>query len=170
MPNDVINEVTLHGVGLDRAAPLVLNGEGNLSFAVLLPLPLNFWPSSCSSAHDEAFPGTWLSAARATWGTKWDAYGSPTVEDAQGSTVLTFQSAWNHPRGWVCALFNSLRCEITAKWLSEGGRPATVETYKPDTGVMGDDWRSVELAEEDSEHRRLHKLLWGVEQFDEEEA
>jgi hypothetical protein len=167
MPNHVINEVTLHGVSLARAAPLVLDRDGNLSFAVLLPLPLNFWASSSSRMHEEAFPGTWLDAARQTWGTKWDAYGSPVAEEIEGSAALTFKSAWNHPRGWTCALFNSLRCEITAKWLSEGGSPATVETYRPDAGPMGDEWRSENIPEGSSEHGRLHKLLWGVEEFGE---
>lgn len=168
MPNHVINEIVLHGVSLEQAAPHILDGEGKVSFAVLLPLPINFWAGSSGTQHEEAFPGTHLAAARSTWGTKWDAYGERKAVEVDGSTVITFKSAWNHPRGWTCALFNTFHCEITAKWLSEGGSDGAAEYYKPDAGVMGDDWRTEEIAEGTDEHRRLHKLLWGVEQFDPE--
>lgn len=168
MPNHVINEITLHDVKLADVRQYLFTGEGRLSFEVLLPLPLNFWAGNVSLVHEESFPGTHLDAARTTWGTKWDAYGDPRAEDAEGGTVIRFQSAWNHPRGWTCALFNTLKSNITTSWLSEGAISAYVERYTiNEHGLI--DWQREEIAPATDEHRRLHKLLWGVEEFPEEE-
>lgn len=173
MPNHVINEITLHDVSLVQASPLIFNGNGEISFSVLLPLPINFWSGSVGSLHEKAFPGTHLDAARREWGTKWDAYGNPTAIERDGSTIITFQTAWGNPRGWVCALFNTLNCRITAKWLDEGALNGVEEVYCPADGdsILGPSWDSAAIPEGSPEHRRLHKMLWGVEEFaDEEEA
>ena len=177
MPNHVINEVVLHGVSLERAAPLITGKDRSIDFAVLLPLPLNFWPGSVGRAHEEAFPGTHLEAARKTWGTKWNAYGIDeggryvSVREDGGSTVLTFQTANGHPRGWTVALFNTLTCDITASWLDEGQAEGFRESYRsagPDKeGANGWDYETI--PEGTDEHRRLHKLLWGVEAHEDEE-
>ena len=171
MPNHVINEVVLHGVSLDDCRKHILNADGKLDFGVLLPLPLHFWRGHVSTKHEKAFAGTQLDAARAIWGTKWGPYGGPTVESVGDDVVIQFQSAWSHPRSWVCALFNTLDCGITASWLSEGGYAGHVETYKPARDdFTGPEWDDVELAESSTEHRRLHKLLWGVEEFEGDDA
>lgn len=170
MPNHVINEILLHGVKLDDCRKHIFNAEGRISFAVLLPLPLNFWAGSVGREHENAFPGTHLDAARQTWGTKWDAYGGPTAEDTEAGTLIRFQTAWNHPRGWTCAVFNTLKCEITASWFDEGALSAFVERYDPEPAsfCIGESWKQEEFAEGTSEHRRLHKLLFGVEAFEDE--
>lgn len=170
MPNHVINEIILHGVKLEDASKHLFDENGRLTFEVLLPLPLHFWAGSVGIEHEKAFPGTHLEAGRGIWGTKWDAYGDPTAEDTEAGVMIRFQSAWNHPRGWVCALFNTFRCDMTASWLSEGGWAAHVERY-----VAKDKWGEIrwideEIADGSPEHRRLHKLLWGVEEFVEDEA
>lgn len=178
MPNHVINEIVLHGIPLSEAGPRVLNSEGYIDFSILLPLPLNFWPGSVSQDHEKAFPGTHLDEAREVWGTKWNAYGHDqggkyrSVAERDGCTVLTFQSAWNHPRGWTCALFNTFKCKITASWLSEGGFLGHVEKYDYDALVSftARAWEGTDLRAGSDEQRRLHKLLWGVEEFEDEEA
>lgn len=168
MPNHVINEIILHDQKLEDVRKHLFNAKGRLSFEVLLPLPLNFWAGSVGREHEEAFPGTHLDAARGTWGSKWDAYGDPEAEETEAGVMIRFQSAWNHPRGWVCALFNTLMCDITASWLSEGGAPAHVEKYVAKNRWGDIDWTDEELDDGSPEHRRLHKLLWGVEEFSED--
>lgn len=171
MPNHVYNEVVLIGVSKEVAAPKILNAKGEVDFGVLLPLPLNYWPGSVGTKHEKAFPGTHLDAARTVWGTKWGAYGDPELSERDGNTVVTFQTAWNHPRGWVCALFNTFECAIMASWISEGGGPAVRERYTPYAGTMKTpDWEAEEIADKSLEHKRLHKCLWGVEEFEEESA
>lgn len=177
MPNHVINEVTLHGVSLARAKPLIESDGCEIDFEVAVPLPVNFWPGNVGDRHKEAFPGTHLDAASKTWGTKWNAYGLneggkyESVREVDGSTLLTFQSAWSHPRGWTVALFNLLKCDITAKWLSEGGWAGHIEEYRFEglEDMSIDAWTDTEIEDGSEEHRHLHKLLWGVEEFDDED-
>lgn len=158
MPNHVINHVLLHGQTREGCDRYLIGREGVLSFEVLLPLPLNEWPGSVGPQHEKAFPGNHLDSGRRLWGTKWDAYGSPTIEDTQDGVLLKFQSAWSHPRGWVCAIFNTLRCPITAKWMSEGSDAAHVETYVWE-GRWGQEWTQGALDE--AGHREMHIALWG---------
>ena len=168
MPNHVYNEVRLHGVPMDRAKQLIAAPDGKISFRYLLPLPLHFWPGSVGQDHEKAFPGTHLDAARKTWGTKWDCYGDPTAEQDGEDTVIRFRTAWSPPRGWIVALFNTLDCQITSLWFSEGGENARRETYRPysqDDKWNTPDWKVEMIPPGNDEHRRLHKALWGVEYF-----
>lgn len=169
MPNHVINEIIIHGAKLEAVREHLFDKDGRLSFGVLLPLPINFWAGSVGSEHEKAFPGNHLAAARATWGTKWDAYGNLTADETDSGVVIRFESAWNHPRGWVCALFNTLMCDMTASWISEGGA-ARIEKYiaADKHGEMR--WTEEKIEDGSPEHRRLHKLLWGVEEFAPEDA
>lgn len=177
MPNHVLSEITLKGVRLEDIQAQILNEEGFIDFEILLPLPINHWPGGVSKSHEDAFLGTHLDDARNIWGTKWNAYGQDeggkyqSVVETEEGVVLTFQTAWNHPRGWTCALFNTLKCDIIAKWLSEGGWVAHVEEYNYSAlkDLGGEAWKDTELEENCAEHRRLHKLLWGVEEFEDEE-
>lgn len=166
MPNHVINEIRLHGVPLEKAKALILGDNESVDFEILLPLPLNFWPGCVGSQHEKAFPGTHLSAATSTWGTKWNAYGDTIITEDGGDTVVSFTTAWSHPRGWTVALFNTLKCKITAKWLSEGGWPAHVEEY--DWSQVERGWTDTEIEDGSEDHRHLHKLLWGVEAFEDD--
>lgn len=177
MPNHVLNEVRLHGVPLEACRALIAGEDRAIDFSVLVPLPINYWAGSVGRHHEEAFPGTHLEAARTEWGTKWNAYGLDegrryvSVSEADGDTILTFQTAWAPPRGWIVALFNTLKCDITSKWLDEGRVNAYAETYRfaglSDFKVEG--WKTEEIAEGSTEHRRLHHLLWGVEKFEDED-
>lgn len=161
MPDHVINEVLLHNVKLNDCRKVLFNGGGCLSFEVLLPLPLNFWGGDVGTRHREAFPGTRLDVAERIWGTKWDAYGVQPSEDTAGGTLVRFQTAWDHPRGWICALFNTLKCDITASWLSEGDCVGHVETYKSQDAWGTPTWDEVELAEDSAQYLHLYRLLHG---------
>jgi hypothetical protein len=168
MPNHIYSEIRLHCVDLGKVNPLVLNADGKISFRVLLPLPLHFWPGSVSRAHEEAFPGTHLDAAMATWGTKWDAYGEPAISQDGADVLITLKTAWETPRGWTVALFNSLGCDITCNWMDEGQEAARRETYTT-CPQLGPKWDQTIIGTTTDDHRRLHKGLWGVESFPEEE-
>jgi hypothetical protein len=169
MPNHIQNVITLHDTPLRKVGHLLFNSEAEIDFNQLLPLPLNCWRGSVGREHEEAFPFTGLAEARRTWGTKWNAYGNPEAKDVLGSTIITLQTAWSHPRGWVVALFNSLNCRITAEWLDEGSDHAWREIYLPEGGLLGGpSWAKEKLEEGSADHKRLHLLLWGCEQFEEE--
>ncbi|MFA7413295.1 MAG: hypothetical protein WC048_02310 [Rhizobium sp.] len=161
MPDHVINEVLLHDVKLNECTRFLIDRDGCLSFDVLVPLPLNLWAGDFNNEHRKAFPGIRGDAAREIWGTEWDAYGSKTVEDTVAGTRIRFQTAWDHPRGWLCALFNTLKCDITASWLCEGARIGHVENYKAQGAWGTPTWESAELADDRAEYLHLSELLYG---------
>lgn len=167
MPNNVINEITLHNMTFDQIKDKTINSDGRVDFSILLPLPLNSWAGSVSVAEEEAFPSTHLADARNIWGTKWNAYGMQPTREKNGNVIFTFETAWSHPRPWVCAVFNTFECDITAKWLSEGFADAQIETYH-DHKTQGPKWKAQKHLNGTQEQRYLHKLLWGVEEFVEE--
>lgn len=152
------------------AAPYLFTADARLSFTVLLPPPLNVWCGSVGREHQQAFPGNQMDWARQNWGTKWDAYGGPKARSTTQGTVLTFQTAWSHPRGWVCALFNTLNCRITAHWLDEGSADGVSEYYTiSDGGVGGCQWHTEQTKEGSPRHRMLHRLLWGCARHTDED-
>ncbi len=173
MPNHVINEVVVKGRRLVDVEPLV-KGEKDIDFKVLLPPPLNCWQGGSGVETKKAFPVDWYDWNRANWGTKWNAYGFPdnAVREHDGATILTFQTAWSTPRGWVLALFNSLNCDIDVSYLDEGCADGALETFIANCpkSLNGPRWDIATIPEKSPEHRRLHKMLWGVEEFDDEET
>lgn len=172
MPNHVFNEIRLHGINLDQVKPLIVDKKDRISFAALVPLPINFWPGNVGSKHEKAFPGTHLDAATKSWGTKWDCYGTPSAIQDGKDTLITFKTAWAPPRGWIVAMFNTLECKITSKWLDEGRADAFCETYvmEDDKFHGGPSWETEVIIEKTNEHRRLHKCLWGVESHEDEDG
>ena len=167
MPNHIVNEVRLHSVDQTEVRAIVSGDDRVIDFMKLLPLPLNFWPGNVSLLHEEAFPGTHLAAASRTWGTKWNAYAlsDESLRPDGDDVILTFETAWNPPRGWVVAVFNTLKCDITHHWQDEGSDAVHCEkyTYYGDRSAIFPRWTAgkVEMGSED--HRRLYKLQWGVE-------
>lgn len=176
MPNHILNEVEIP-LAPQAIMPLVCGDNGEIDFATLLPLPIHFWPGSVGSRHEATFPGTHLAAATATWGTKWNAYGldsgryRPIVAET-ARVILTFQTAWRPPMGWIMALWNTLKTDLTVRWLDEGRDAAVVDAFSyrilaSDDG-FGEPWVRAEA--DDATTRRLHKLLWGVEAFKADEG
>ncbi|MEL7111397.1 MAG: hypothetical protein AAGK93_00485, partial [Pseudomonadota bacterium] len=170
MPNHVYNEVVLSGVDPEAVKAKVLNADGDVDFAVLVPLPVNYWPGSVSIKHREAFPGTHLDAATKMWGTKWGPYENPALTHTEDTVTVTFNTAWGPPRGWVVALLNTFNCQIVHRYLSEGFSNGYREVYTPliKGDMMTPKWEAHEIDEGTADHRFLHKQLWGVEKFEDE--
>ncbi|HEU4345765.1 MAG TPA: hypothetical protein VFU31_29805 [Candidatus Binatia bacterium] len=178
MPNHVINEVIFRNVNAEqqgRILSLVQNDEGRIDFELLVPAPKNIWWGNTSSKHTNAFRISHLDWARENWGTKWNAYGMDedgnykSVVPAENSLTLTFQTAWGPPYGWLVALFNTLKISFEHNWFSEGesrGHHAIFDQPAMQEGI-GDPWR--EVTADDDMQRHLHKLLWGVEKFEDED-
>ena len=174
MPNNVINEVVFRGVGEVEQTNLlkkIVNAEGLIDFEVLLPLPLNIWWGSVGAQHEKAFHETSLNWCRENWGTKWNAYGPRKVERADDTLTLLFETAWSPPYGWLVAVFNHFKVSFHHNWLDEGairGRCGRFD-WPPDGDLsVHEAWREADA--DDAEHRRLHKLMWGVEVFAEEDS
>lgn len=173
MPNHVINEVRICKTSIDDMRGIAINDEGFVDFSLLLPIPLNYWQGHERTEHEKHFPGLGMKWSRDNWGTKWNAYGqddngAPTSVTQDGEDViLTFQTAWAFPRGWVSALFNKTGKDLKCAWFSEGGSAAHNEVF---TVRSAGDFRSLSwdiypIKDGSIEHKRLHKLLWGVEEF-----
>lgn len=158
MPNHVTNEVRLHDVDFISTKPLIGGKNGAIDFETLVPLSINFWPGNVGREHQHAFPGTHLDEARAIWGTKWNAYhlGEDAVWKDGGDMVLTFDTAWSPPRGWIVALFNTLECKITHLWKDEGSDEVFREVYTPDNGTaLGPRWDVTKVKPEEDGFARL---------------
>ncbi len=168
MPNDIINELIFSDVSpsdQDRilAAACV---DGKVDFSILVPVPLNIWQGSVGKQHD-VFKANALDWARQNWGTKWNAYAHVQPERAADSLTLRFQTAWSPPYPWLAAMLNKLALPFYHNWLDEGAERGRHGAFKPD-GEFGDnEWSEIEADE--PLHRHLHKLLWGVEEFEDEE-
>lgn len=173
MPNHVINEVVFAGVDADarsRILAVACNADGLIDFDVLVPTPANIWQGSVGSAH-AVFMANALDWARQNWGTKWNAYGQEEegyerVEQTADGLTLRFQTAWSPPYPWLAALLNTLKLPFAHNWLDEGREDASAGAFKID-GKWGPDWTE-KIADEPLK-RHLHKLLYGVEQFNDED-
>jgi hypothetical protein len=181
VPNHVINEVVFRNVTPEQQRDILATtsgGDSPVSFNTLLPIPLNHWLWSAGTKHEKAFPGTALDWCRENWSTKWDAYGISDSDDGRYNSlvqtddtlILTFRTAWNAPRGWLCALFNKHNLPIEYTYLSEGSETAHVGLFTPDSGERGS-WGAQwdENPADEATTRRMHKLLWGVEEFPDED-
>jgi hypothetical protein len=172
MSNHVINEMIFRNVDEAAQARIIAatcNAEGKVDFEVLVPVPLNMWWGNEGLSHERAF-GSRLSMpwARANWGTKWNAYDHRPHEISGDTLTLRFETAWTPPYPWLAAVFNSLKLDFDHNWMSEGGEPGMCGKFRVGAGdIMGDRWDEAEGDE--AMQRYLHKLLWGVEKFDDEE-
>lgn len=160
MPNHIMNEIRLHNTPLDVVASLCFRDDGAFTFTNLVPLPINHWSGDVGSDHETHFPGNWLQDARDFWGTKWDAYGKPKIFQDGDDVLITFETAWSPPRGWVVAVFNTLKCIITHIWLDEGRADAVLEEYVIDEH-RGPRWSKFDIIAGQPAHLRLYKLYFG---------
>lgn len=181
MPNHVINEVVIRVLNDELAQRIrdkVVNAEGYVDFELLLPPPINYWQGSAGAREESAFPGTWLDWCTANWSTKWNAYGQ---QDDEGYTPvvyhdgvlkLTFKTAWSPPRGWLCALFNTFKTSIDYSFFDEGASYPYRGSFDW-AALVGDDftkraWSEHQISDDEAEHKRLYKLLWGFDKGDDE--
>ena len=170
MPNHVINELIFREVDEEVQARILAatcNAQGKVDFEVLVPLPLNMWWGNVSSEHTRAFRRTALDWCTEQWGTKWNAYQHKPVERTADTLKLRFETAGGPPYPWLAAVFNSLQLSFDHNWLEEGRERGVAGRF--DFSQMegfGRPWR--EEPATDELHRHLHKLHWGVEEFEEE--
>lgn len=176
MPNHVVNELIFrHLSDAEKAGlhPNLVNADGRVDFSILLPPPLNAWPGSVGTRHEQAFKLTQAEWASQNWGTERNAYSCkpPILDD--GSITLIFQTAWRPPYGWLIAIFNRFKLSFEHNWLDEGrergvsGRFHYGDPDGWDQRLEFDPWREEEVTGEMQKH--LHFLRWGVEAFEEEE-
>lgn len=176
MPNHVINEVIFRGVDASmqsRVLTMVRNAGLKIDFGILVPVPHNIWLGSVGMHHEKAFgkENTALDWCRRNWGTKWNAYGEHEIDQTDDTLTLRFRTAWGPPYGWLVAAFNFMRLDFDHNWYSEGGEMACAKwNFKAlesdDHGA--DPW--IESEPDEPMKRHLHKLLWGVEEFTDEDA
>lgn len=176
MPNHVINELVFRGV--DAAAQDVIiakicNAKGEVDFEVLVPTPLNVWHGNVGSKHEKAFgsEGCGLDWSRQEWGTKWNAYSQKPIERTEDSLTLRFETAWSPPYRWLVAVFNSTKRSFDHNWLDEGASRGV--SGKWDYAALTDNRLAEPWSEkpaDDDMQKHLHKLHWGVEKFDDEDA
>lgn len=178
MPNHVINELNFREVDAAQQGAILAklcNDDGKVDFEVLVPTPPNVWLGNVGRRHEKlGFNG--LDWSRQNWGTKWNAYGqdrteySNIVQDGDTLTVR-FQTAWQPPYGWLVAVFNSLKVSFEHDWLDEGRDKGFHAVWNYEAlvrdDVFSEPWQEDECSDEIQRH--LHKLLWGVEQFDDED-
>lgn len=170
MPNHVINELIFIGVDAGQQQSIMsaaCDGEGKVDFSILVPPPLNIWMGNSSSAHEKAFSDTGLSWQRRNWGTKWNAYSHQPIEQTADSITLRFETAWSPPYPWLAAMLNKLSLPFVHNWLDEGASRGRRGMFSI-KAEWGPEWSEAEA--DDNLHRHLHKLHWGVEQFEDEEA
>lgn len=173
MPNHVINELIFRSVDTaaqDRILAAACNADGKVDFAVLVPPPLNLWMGSVGSEHERAFGRTGLAWNRENWGTKWNAYSHKAIERTPDCLILRFETAWSPPYPWLAAIFNDLNLSFDHNWLDEGAERGVSGTFLADDGTTsswGPEWKESPASEDI--HRHLHKLHWGVEEFEPED-
>lgn len=170
MPNHCINELIFRNVDAGAQAQILAKTCGadhKVDFNILVPAPLNMWWGSAGAIHERTFRQTHLEWARQNWGTKWNAYDHEPIEQTDDTLTLRFQTAWGPPYPWLAAVFNSLNLSFDHNWLSEGGAPATHGRFDmAEDSAFGIRWKEEEAADEMQRH--LHKLLWGVEEFEDD--
>ena len=178
MPNHVINEIIFRNIDhMQRVGirTMVRNSAGEIDFGILVPKPLNLWDGGVGSEHEKKFRNTGLDWARENWGTKWNAYGIDqggryqSFVESDDTIILTFQTAWAPPYPWIAALFNFFKISIEHNWFDEGcslGKSGKFDYQQYLKGIGGWD----ETDADDEMHRHLHKLLWGVEEFEDEDV
>lgn len=169
MPNHIINEVIFERPSSDHAAILasVCSDDEHVDFNLLVPMPAHIWRGSVSQRHEKAFGSVncGLDWARANWGTKWNAYSMQPIKADDGTLTIRFETAWSPPYPWLVALFNT-HGEFRHNWLDEGASRGRAGRFF-NSESWGPDWSDEEA--DDALHRHLHKLHWGVEEFEEEE-
>ena len=168
MPNHVINEIVFENVNLFQKRKILKKvfKDNRVDFEILVPAPINIWYGNVGKNHEETFPDNHLNWARNNWGTKWNAYESEIVK-SQNSLTIRFKTAWSPPYGWIVALFNYFNLPFSLLWMSEESDKAFYETYVPFKDEWAEPWEKKEASEIQTKY--AHKLLWGVEEFEDEE-
>lgn len=172
MPNHVTSELIFRDLTPEKHAELIANiidAEGDVSFNILVPAPLNLWRGNVGTRHEKAFKRTALDWNSENWGTKWNAYQTrtPTYEDRV--LTLVFDTAWAPPYPWLAAVFNRFNLSFEHNWLDEGASWSVSGVFVATKGedLFDDPWREERASQEVQE--RLHTLKWGVPRFEDDD-
>lgn len=177
MPNHVLTEIRFKNIDADQQGAILAIIRGHdrpIDFRTLLPIPSNIWQGSVGTRHD-VFPGTALDWCADNWSTKWNAYGIDeggryqSIRSTDDTLTITFQTAWSTPYGWLLALWHIGELPFEYSFMDEGAIRAKSGTFT----AYSDDFRAEPWTEADAdeaEHRRMHKLMWGVEELADEDA
>lgn len=174
MPNHVINELIFRNVDVVKQAELLsvlCDEDHEVDFSILVPAPLNMWWGSVGSLHEKAFGRTRLDWAHEQWGTKWNAYSHHPVERTDDTMILRFETAWRPPYPWLAAVFNKFVISFDHNWFDEGAERGVAGRFDAkfhQDDMKGEPWK--EQPASDELHHHLHKLHFGVEEFDDEDA
>lgn len=175
MPNNCINELIFKADRFRQAdiVAALCGSDGKVDFQILVPRAMNVWWGNVGQKHEQAFKRTGLDWCTENWGTKWNAYGHRPIETSGDKIIFRFETAWRPPYPWLAAVFNTLKLSFEHNWLSEGGGLGVHGTFAwPAEGgdyPWHEAWKEQEAKDEDDPlHRRLHELLWGAEEHDEE--
>lgn len=171
MPNHVINELIFRDVDAERQSEILANlcnAKGEVDFEILVPTPKNVWMFNVSTLHEKTFKRTALDWAWENWGTKWNAYDHKPIDRSADTLILRFETAWSPPYPWLAAVFNTLKFRFEHNWMSEGGGEAIglFDWPMDERNHAHRPWQEREPT--DQERRHLHKLMYGVEEFEEE--
>lgn len=170
MPNHVINEIIFRNVDAEKQMAILAaccGDDGKVDFNILVPKPLNIWQFSVGTKHEAAFQQTGLDWARLNWGTKWNAYDHRPIQQTDDTLTIAFETAWRPPYGWLVAVFNKFQIAFDHNWMNEGDNCAVCGKFVWVTDDMrADPW--IERPADEAEQRRIHKLMWGVEQFEDD--
>lgn len=175
MPNHCINEL-IFSADIARQSAIrdaLCGSDGKVDFQILVPIPVNLWRGNVGQKHEKAFKRTALDWKIENWGTKWNAYGHHEIEATEGKIIFRFETAWRPPYPWLAAIFNTLKISFDHNWLSEGGGLGVHGTFDWPEAERGgfDPWKEETAKDEnDPLHRHLHKLLWGVDEFADDDA
>lgn len=179
MPNHVLNEIVFRDIDpiqKDAILSHVRSSECDIDFCVLLPIPLNVWQGNVGIQHETAFrkANTALAWCAENWGTKWGAYGLNeggryrSIVAENSTLTLIFQTAWRPPYGWLLALWHKTGLPFEYTWLDQGRDTAIAGRFTSyDGDMLSEPW--LEATAEEATTRRMHKLLWGVESFENED-
>lgn len=170
MPNHVINEIIFSGVDSIAESQIMAaacDSDGKVDFNLLVPMPAHIWRGNVGKVHTDTFGPACIGLdwARQNWGTKWNAYSHKPIERTLDTLTLRFETAWSPPYPWLVALFNTCG-GFVHNWLDEGASWSKTGLFVKD-GKFGDEWKEADADE--VLHRHLHKLHWGVEQFEDED-
>jgi hypothetical protein len=172
MPNHVLNELIFCAADAseqERIISILCGDDGKVDFQKLVPVPNNVWQFSVGADHERAFKQTALDWCRENWGTKWNAYSHKPIERTESTIAFVFETAWRPPYGWLVAVFNTLKRGFEHRWIDEGG-PEAIGLFQWPKEDMDqfkvNPW--TERKPTDEEHRRLHKVHWGVEKFEDD--
>lgn len=111
MPNHVTTIINAPKPVIDA----LVNDEGHVDFARLIPEPANLEQGGCTGTHA---PGVicWYSWNTRNWGVKWNAYSTERISD----TEVKFDTAWSHPEPIIKALTEKFPTEtIEVKYADE---------------------------------------------------